>query len=210
MLDELIGWQRSVGAAWSDALGVPRHTAPPLAQTPRDEIALDGGAKLYRFRSPQGARFTDIGSSAVTPRGKPFLLVPSLINRWYVLDLGPGRSLIEWLVAQGHEVFCIDWGTPGAEDRYLTWDDIAGRYIGRALRIASRKISGDHLRPFTASNFMPAPIPACAAGEPGITSRISSPLSLPGLCTIIPSENCTSVICKPDSKAPCRSFIFSL
>jgi polyhydroxyalkanoate synthase len=66
------------------------------------------------------------------------LLVPSLINRWYVLDLGPGRSLIEWLVARGHDVFCIDWGTPEAEDRYLTWDDIAGRYIGRAVRVASR------------------------------------------------------------------------
>jgi polyhydroxyalkanoate synthase len=68
----------------------------------------------------------------------PILMVPSLINRWYVLDLGPQRSLIEWLVAQGHEVFCIDWGTPGDEDRYLTWDDIAGRYIGRAGRIAAR------------------------------------------------------------------------
>jgi polyhydroxyalkanoate synthase len=66
------------------------------------------------------------------------LLVPSLINRWYVLDLGPGRSLIEWLAAQGHEVFCIDWGTPGDEDRYLTWDDFAGSYVGRAVRIASR------------------------------------------------------------------------
>jgi len=64
--------------------------------------------------------------------------VPSLINRWYVLDLGPGRSLIEWLVAQGFTVYCIDWGTPSAEDRYLTWDDIAGRYLGRAVRIAAR------------------------------------------------------------------------
>jgi len=68
----------------------------------------------------------------------PILFVPSLINRWYVLDLGPQRSLIEWLVAQGHEVFCIDWGTPGPEDRYLTWDDIAGGYIGRAVRVAAR------------------------------------------------------------------------
>ena len=51
--------------------------------------------------------------------------MPSLINRWYVLDLGPGRSLIEWLVARGHEVLCIDWGTPGDEDRYLTrkWNE---------------------------------------------------------------------------------------
>jgi polyhydroxyalkanoate synthase len=69
----------------------------------------------------------------------PILLVPSLINRWYVLDLGPERSFIEWLVAQGHLVYCIDWGTPGAEDRYLTWDDIAGRYLGRAVRLCARE-----------------------------------------------------------------------
>jgi polyhydroxyalkanoate synthase len=75
----------------------------------------------------------------------PVLLVPSLINRWYVLDLGPERSFIEWLVAQGHEVFCIDWGTPGAEDRYLTWDDIGGRYVGRAVRIAARETGETHV-----------------------------------------------------------------
>jgi polyhydroxyalkanoate synthase len=33
---------------------------------------------------------------------------------------------------------CIDWGTPAAEDRFLTWDDIAGRYLGRAVRVAAR------------------------------------------------------------------------
>ena len=93
--------------------------------TPHDVVWRENKWRLLRFRGT--ARYRT-----------PILMVPSLINRWYVLDLGPTRSLIEWLVAQGHEVFCIDWGTPGAEDRYLTWDDIAGRYIGRALRMAAR------------------------------------------------------------------------
>jgi polyhydroxyalkanoate synthase subunit PhaC len=75
----------------------------------------------------------------------PILMVPSLINRWYVLDLGPERSFIEWLVAQGHEVYCIDWGTPDAEDRYLTWDDIAGRYLGRAVRLAAKETGKTHV-----------------------------------------------------------------
>jgi len=98
----------------------------PVGTTPHSVVWAENKWRLLRF-APATPRFAT-----------PVLLVPSLINRWYVLDLGPGRSLIEWLVAQGHEVFCIDWGTPGAEDRYLTWDDIAGRYLGRAVRVASR------------------------------------------------------------------------
>ena len=62
------------------------------------------------------------------------LLVPSLINRHYVLDLSSGKSFVEYLVARGHEVYVIDWGTPGPEDRYLTFDHVADRYLGRALR----------------------------------------------------------------------------
>jgi polyhydroxyalkanoate synthase len=64
--------------------------------------------------------------------------VPSLINRWYVLDLATGRSLIEWLGAQGHEVYCIDWGTPRPEDRFLELDDVCDVAIGRALRRSAR------------------------------------------------------------------------
>ncbi len=66
----------------------------------------------------------------------PVLLVPSLINRHYVLDLMPQKSFVEWLVARGHDVYCIDWGTPDDEDRFVTFDDIADRYIARALRVA--------------------------------------------------------------------------
>lgn len=104
---------------------VPRGL-PPVGQTPHDVVWTENKWRLLRF-APATRRFAT-----------PILMVPSLINRWYVLDLGPGRSLIEWLVAQGHEVYCIDWGTPGAEDRYLTWDDIGGRYLGRAVRVAAR------------------------------------------------------------------------
>jgi polyhydroxyalkanoate synthase subunit PhaC len=102
---------------------------PSVGATPHTVVWSENKWRLLRFSSPSGAR----------PAYKtPVLLVPSLINRWYVLDLGHGRSFIEWLVAQGHDVFCIDWGTPEAEDRFLTWDDIAGRYLGRAIRVATR------------------------------------------------------------------------
>ena len=99
---------------------------PAVGTTPHSVVWTENKWRLLRFAPARPAYAT------------PVLLVPSLINRWYVLDLGSRRSLIEWLVAQGHEVFCIDWGTPGPEDRYLTWDDYAGRYLGRAVRVAAR------------------------------------------------------------------------
>jgi polyhydroxyalkanoate synthase len=64
----------------------------------------------------------------------PVLLVPSLINRHYVMDLLPGKSMAEDLVKAGHDVYCIDWGTPTSEDRLLSFDDICDRYLGRAIR----------------------------------------------------------------------------
>jgi polyhydroxyalkanoate synthase len=103
---------------------------PPVGTTPHTVVWTENKWRLLRF-APERARYAT-----------PILLVPSLINRWYVLDLGPGRSVIEWLVGRGHTVYCIDWGTPGDEDRFLTWDDIGGRYLGRAVRVASRT-SGD-------------------------------------------------------------------
>ncbi len=69
----------------------------------------------------------------------PVLLVPSLINRHYVLDLMPGKSFAEYLVQRGHSVYAIDWGSPGDEDRYLSFDDVCDRYLGRAIRVAARE-----------------------------------------------------------------------
>ncbi len=124
MQDELIGSARAIANAWLDVAGI-RPKAPPLAQTPRDEYPLEGGAKLYRFIGPRTI-------------ARPILLVPSLINRWYVLDLRPGASLVEALVGAGFDVWLLDWGTPEAEDRYLDWDAVLRR-LGRAARRVQRE-----------------------------------------------------------------------
>ena len=46
----------------------------------------------------------------------PVVIVPSMINRAYIVDLEPGRSLVEGLANKGHDVYLIDWGIPGQED----------------------------------------------------------------------------------------------
>jgi polyhydroxyalkanoate synthase len=50
-------------------------------------------------------------------RSLPLLIVPPVINKYYAIDLAPGRSLIEYLVAQGQQVFVISWRNPDARHR---------------------------------------------------------------------------------------------
>lgn len=99
---------------------------PEVGRTPCDVVHTENKWRLLRYRSDRRRLST------------PVLLVPSLINRHYVLDLLPGKSFAEYLLEQGHDVFVIDWGTPTDEDRYVTFDDVCDKAIARALRVATR------------------------------------------------------------------------
>jgi polyhydroxyalkanoate synthase len=104
--------------------------APRLAPTPRDTLHRDGTAALYRFRKVAGA-------AGASDPGLPLLLVPSMINRWYVLDLREGASMADALRRSGIDTFCLDWGVPEDEDRYLEWGDVLDR-LTRAVRAVRR------------------------------------------------------------------------
>lgn len=113
-------------------LTLPLRKKPVVGATPADVVWEENKWKLLRYR-PRAE-----GLAHPTP----MLLVPSLINRHYVLDLMPGKSFAEFMVARGFEVFCIDWGTPGDEDRYLGFDDVVDRALGRAIRVSAQKAPG--------------------------------------------------------------------
>jgi polyhydroxyalkanoate synthase subunit PhaC len=106
-----------------------KRQKPPVGTTPADVVHSENKWRLLRYKPrPEGVKYDT-----------PVLLVPSLINRHYVMDLLPGKSMAEDLVKAGHDVYVIDWGTPTKEDRYLTFDDVCDRYLGRAIRLTAKR-----------------------------------------------------------------------
>ena len=100
-------------------------TRYPVAQTPKEVIWTLNKAKLYRY------------IPVVPPEQRhpvPLVLVFALMNRPYILDLRPGNSFVEYMLKHGYDVYLVDWGAPGPEDKHLKLDDYVLDYLPRALR----------------------------------------------------------------------------
>lgn len=114
--------------AWAEKLTNFRKavtTKVPIAQTPKELVWTLNKAKLYRY-------------IPVVPAEKrhpiPLILVFALMNRPYILDLRPGHSFVEFVVKQGYDLYLLDWGSPGPEDKHLKFDDYTLEYMPRAIR----------------------------------------------------------------------------
>jgi polyhydroxyalkanoate synthase len=71
----------------------------------------------------------------------PMLFCPPWINKYYIMDLAPGRSLVEWSVQHGLTVFAISYRNPDSSMRDLTFDDYLMRGPRTALDVV-RSITG--------------------------------------------------------------------
>ena len=107
-----------------------------VAQTPKQVIWTLNKARLYRY----------IPVVPAEQRHKvPLLLVFALMNRPYILDLRPGNSFVEYMVKQGYDVYLLDWGAPGPEDKGLKFDDYVLDYLARAIRKLKAVSGSDEL-----------------------------------------------------------------
>lgn len=105
-----------------------------VGQTPKDIIWRRNKAQLYRYKSP-------------LPDGPkhrtPILMIYALINRHYILDLAPGKSLVEYLVNEGFDVYLIDWGYAGPEDAHQDFSyyviDLLPQAVEKVLRTSGVK-----------------------------------------------------------------------
>jgi polyhydroxyalkanoate synthase len=105
-------------ASFYTALAAANHCTPGCSE--KEAVWQLGRATLYRYRPiarPNGAA--------------PLLIVYALVNRPYMMDLQEDRSLIRGLLAQGLDVYLIDWGYPDGADRFITLADyIDGQLAG--------------------------------------------------------------------------------
>lgn len=77
------------------------------------------------------------------PAFPPILIVYALVNRPYMVDLQPNRSLVRNLLAAGQDVYLIDWGYPDQSDRFLNLDDYINGYIDRCVKAICNRHSID-------------------------------------------------------------------
>ncbi|RNI19476.1 alpha/beta fold hydrolase [Flexivirga caeni] len=92
-----------------------QHTQVGLS--PKDVVWRGGRTQLWHYRSDR-----------VTMR-PPLLIVYSLFNKSYILDLRPGNSVVEHLIAAGFDVYLIDWGIPDERDAQNTIEDYTDFYL---------------------------------------------------------------------------------
>ena len=86
--------------------------------TPSEVIYEEDRLKVLRYKSNTPTKYQT-----------PLIFVFALVNRPYILDLKPGKSVVSHFVNRGFDTYLIDWGIPTDADRHLTLDDHINGYM---------------------------------------------------------------------------------
>ncbi|CAM3161837.1 PHA/PHB synthase family protein [Tsukamurella hominis] len=137
-----LGWKALIDTGGLSALRGAKNFARDMASTPRipsmiDPDAYTVGETLATTKGTVVLRTRMFELIHYAPQTKqvrevPILLVPPVINKFYIMDIAPGRSLIEYYVKGGQQVFAISWRNPSARHRDWGFDEY-GQSIVKAL-----------------------------------------------------------------------------
>ncbi len=99
--------------------GAPRQVIPG-AHTVGKDMAVSPGKVVFRNELMELIQYAP---STAEVHEIPLLFSPPWINKYYVMDLAPGRSLVQWAVDHGHTVFMISYRNPDERMRHVKMDD---------------------------------------------------------------------------------------
>jgi len=123
--------------------GLPRQVKPDALQVGTD-LAVTPGAVVYRDEVLELLQYRPTTEQV---HAIPVVVVPPQINKFYFMDLAPGRSLIEFAVASGQQVFAISWRNPSKEQAHWNLDTYGGAIID-ALDAVSAITGSDQVNLF--------------------------------------------------------------
>jgi polyhydroxyalkanoate synthase len=103
-----------------------------IATVPRDEVWREDMVRLYRCK-PVNER----------PHAVPILITYALVGRFQMIDLEADRSLVRKLLAEGFDVYFIDWGLPSRAQRWLNIDDYVSGYLDRCVDVIRARSGQD-------------------------------------------------------------------
>ncbi|MCW2551969.1 MAG: poly(3-hydroxyalkanoate) synthetase [Mycobacterium sp.] len=142
-----LGWKALIDTGGLSAVRGLRHFVDDMMSAPRvpsmvapdaftvgDDIAVTPGSVIFRCEEFELIQYAPQTESVLST---PLLMVPPVINKFYIMDIAPGRSMIEYFVGQGVQVFAISWRNPTAENRNWGFDTY-GQAILNALEAVEK------------------------------------------------------------------------
>src|SRR3954468_16928091 len=177
-------WKAVIDTGGRNAVTGIRRLPPVLVPPPRvpsmvepdaftvgEDLAVTPGAVVFRSDVFELIQYRP---TTPTVRAVPLVMVPPTINKYYVTDLAPGRSIVEHYVAGGQQVFMMSWRSP--DERHAEWGlDTYGQAILDAMD-AVEKVTGSRqvaLQAFCSGGIITAMLLAHLAAT-GRQDRVSS------------------------------------
>jgi class III poly(R)-hydroxyalkanoic acid synthase PhaC subunit len=118
---------------WQHLFKVLNDPEPRIGHTPKTEVWRKNKSVLWHYPAKQ------------KKYGIPLFFVYSLFNKPYILDIAPKGSVIEGLTNRGYDVYLLDWGTPGYEDKNIGLDTYIEKYLRTAVKRAIRHSGAEEI-----------------------------------------------------------------
>ena len=152
----------------------PEHVTTMLTadvgQTPSEVVYEENKLELHHYE-PEEKRYET-----------PLFIVYALVNRPYILDLQPDRSVVGQFLDAGFEVFLVDWGEPSALDTSLGLEDYVCRYLDNCVEAICERAGVEqvHLLGYCMGGSLTIMYTSCFAERVRTLSLMATPIVFDG------------------------------